>query len=307
MEHTKWHDSGLAANTIIAYTKGWTLYASWCCDHDLPVFEATPHRIVDFFRYLDVSSRKLSLGTLTQYRSALTWQFRNQGFDSPPTRNVEVDRYFRSLARRYGRRKRQVNPLLADHIESINVICPPTLIGIRDSALLSIGFAGALRRSELVALRLSDISVPDNREKGMFLKIRRSKTDQAGQGYEIPILDGVRIQAVTRLRVWIEAAKLGGAETPLFQGVMRGGHANGKSLNHDSVSRIVKKYADQIGLDAAQYSAHSLRAGFVTSAAMAGARIDKIMDVSRHASTAMVMQYIRDAKRFENHAGESFL
>ena len=300
-------DSGLSENTIISYQKGWNKYAAWCEARGLSLYETSPQQAADFFGAMHASGSGLSLGTLAAYRSAITWVFHRHGL-SPPTRGAEVEQVFRRLARRHGRRKRQAKPLLAEHVELINAICPPSLIGLRDSMLISLGFAAALRRSELVALCLSDIVMPDGPASARALvKIRRSKTDQAGMGYEIPIVDGERIRPLSRIRHWIEAAGLAGGETPLLQGLTRGGHLSGRPLFHDAISRIVKQYAGLIGLDAADYSAHSLRAGFVTSAAMAGARMDKIMDVTRHTGTAMVMQYIRDASKFDDHAGASFL
>jgi len=107
------------------------------------------------------------------------------------------------------------------------------------------------------------------------------------------------------LHAWIEKTNL--QKGYLFQTFRKGGYLSGKPLNHCEIPRIVKKYAEKIGLSPGDYSGHSLRAGFVTSAAVHHARLDKIMEVTRHRNPATVLQYIRDASVFEDHAGAKFL
>lgn len=181
------------------------------------------------------------------------------------------------------------------------------LIAARDAALLAVGFAGALRRSEICGLRFEDVEFlggPKARN-GMFLDIRRSKTDPYGRGERIAIPDGTAIRPVERLRDWLSLSRI--ERGPVFQTMRRGGHLQGRAVGPSDVARLVKQYVDTIGLDPAEYSGHSLRAGFVTSAAAHHARLDKIMEVTRHKSTDMVLRYIRRADAFEDHAGADFL
>ncbi|MCY3932727.1 MAG: tyrosine-type recombinase/integrase [Acidobacteria bacterium] len=116
---------------------------------------------------------------------------------------------------------------------------------------------------------------------------------------------GKGLNAVVRLRRWM--ALTGTTEGPLFQSLWRGGRLRGRRLHHSDIPRLVKHYVEAIGLDPAEYSGHSLRAGFVTSAAVHGARLDKIMEVTRHSSAEMVLRYIRQVEAFDDHAGAAFL
>jgi integrase len=142
-------------------------------------------------------------------------------------------------------------------------------------------------------------------EERMVITIRRSKTDQLGRGERIPILDGEGIRPINRLRRWLKSSEI--TAGPLFQTMKRGGRLQGKPLDPGDIARIVKNYAELVGLDPREVAGHSLRAGFVTSAAAHHARLDKIMAVTRHTNPATVLGYIRDADIFSDHAGRHFL
>jgi integrase len=146
-------------------------------------------------------------------------------------------------------------------------LCPDSMIGRRDRALLALGFAGAFRRSEFCALDVADLTeVPD----GLRVLIRHSKTDQEGQGAEIAIPRGYRLRPVEAVQSWLAAAGINTG--PVFRSVGRGGRVSCDALEADSAARIVKRYAQRrVGLDPAAYAAHSLRSGFLTSAAKAEA------------------------------------
>lgn len=196
---------------------------------------------------------------------------------------------------------------ILEHCDLLARIAPYRVIAARDAALFAVGFAGALRRSEICGLRFTDVEfLGDPADAGgMYLHIRRSKTDQYGAGQRVAIPDGELIRPVSRLRRWLALSGIDGG--PAFQTMRRGGRLQGKALCHSDIPRLVKRYVSAIGLDPADYSAHSLRAGFVTSAAAHHARLDKIMEVTRHKSTAMVLRYIRQVDAFEDHAGAGFL
>ena len=181
--------------------------------------------------------------------------------------------------------------------------CPSGRFGLRDAAMLALGFAAALRRSELCNLLVGDIDVLHYDK--MVVWIRRSKTDQGGKGQRVAVPEGRTIRPVSRLGAWLDLAGI--RDGYLFQTFRGGGSPSGRPLNHSEVPRLVKKYVAKIGLDPTNYSGHSLRAGFVTSAAAHRARLDKIMEVTRHKNPATVLQYIRDADAFEDHAGADFL
>lgn len=180
--------------------------------------------------------------------------------------------------------------------------CPDTLVGLRDRALLLLGFGGALRRSELVALTVSDI---EHTPEGLRIIIRKSKTDQEGQGQTIAVLNGPHLRIADTLETWLEAAGI--TEGHLFRAVRKGGKVGSTALTDRSVANIVKHYASKAGLTVDDFSGHSLRSGFITSGAAAGADLFKLMEVSRHRKPETIIGYVRESRLFENHAGKKFL
>jgi integrase len=179
---------------------------------------------------------------------------------------------------------------------------PNKLAGLRDRALLLIGFGGALRRSELVALDVADI---EETETGLLVTIRHSKTDQEGEGATIAIARGDVACPVKALRAWLDASGIQAG--PIFRPIDKAGTVRSSRLTDRSVANIVKTYAGRAGFDASIFSGHSLRAGFLTSAAGKGASIFKMMDVSRHKSVDTLRGYVRDAELFKDHAGAGLL
>jgi integrase len=176
------------------------------------------------------------------------------------------------------------------------------MIGARDRALILLGFAGAFRRSELVALEVGDCAFGND---GLTVNLRKSKTDQEGQGRKVGIPYGSNPETcpVRVLQSWMEEAGI--TSGPLFRSLNRHGRVKAGRLSGLDVARIVKKLADRAGLDAAKYAAHSLRAGHATSAAIAGASERSIMNQTGHRSVQMVRRYIRDGNLFrENSAGK---
>jgi site-specific recombinase XerD len=181
-------------------------------------------------------------------------------------------------------------------------LAPEGLAGLRDQAILLLGFAGAFRRSELVALDVADIA---ETETGLLVTIRRSKADQEGEGVTIAIARGDISCPAKALREWLGAA---GIETgPIFRPINKAGTVAAGRLTDRSVASIVKAYANLAGFDASLFSGHSLRSGFLTSAAAKGASIFKMMDVSRHKSVDTLRGYVRDAELFKDHAGAGLL
>ena len=184
----------------------------------------------------------------------------------PPTSSEGVKAVLRGIRRTIGAAKQGKAPATADLLGQMLALCPDTMIGKRDRALLCLGFAGAFRRSELCALEVDDlIEVPD----GLRILIRRSKSDQEGQGQEVAIPRGYRLRPVEAVQAWLAAAEI--STGPVFRAVAQGGKVSDEALADDSASRIVKRYAQRVGLDPAPYAGHSLRSGFLTSAAESGA------------------------------------
>ena len=305
--------SELADNTRAAYQKGWSKFVDYCATECISdPLSAPPDRVASFFVHLAThpsphSDTTLSIGTVTLYKSAVNKKYLEAGKPSP-TNHPLVRSTLKGLARLKGSSSRKVGALREYHIEAMLRATPNSLIGKRDAAVIAVGFAGALRRSEICNLTVEDVQFldsEDNREERMILTIRQSKTDQAGKGQKVPVLDGRGIRPINQLRSWLEGSGI--TTGPLFQTMKRGGSLRGKPLHHSDIPRIVKHYAKLIGLNPKDIAGHSLRAGFVTSAAVHHARLDKIMAVTRHTNPATVMGYIRDADAFADHAGRNFL
>jgi integrase len=171
------------------------------------------------------------------------------------------------------------------------------LKGIRDRAMILMGFAGAFRRSELVALNVEDVEF---REDGLKVTIRKSKTDQEGAGQVVGIAHGSKLCPVRALREWLAAANI--AAGPIFRTVTRHNRVEETRLDGRVVALAVKEYAKAAGLDPSKYAGHSLRAGLVTSAYIAGVQETIIMKQTRHKSSDMLRKYFRDSSLFRDNA-----
>lgn len=305
--------SAMAENTRIAYEKGWQRFSEFCATKGYDPLPATPQSVSEFLieqatQPVGANGKYLAMGSVILYRSAINRRHTDFKLVSP-TRAPEVINVIRGLKRIRGTACRQVKALREYDIEAMIAACPITPIGVRDAAIMAIGFAGALRRSELCNLQVEDLEIieplTDLESTRMFIYIRKSKTDQDGTGQKIAILEGVRIKPIQRLKNWLNVSGI--VSGHVFQSMKRGGGLRGNKLHHSDIPRIVKHYAALIGLDTSEIAGHSLRAGFVTSAAAHQARLDKIMEITRHRNPATVMKYIRDADAFTNHAGEQFL
>jgi integrase len=175
-----------------------------------------------------------------------------------------------------------------------------SMIGIRDRALILLGFAGAFRRAELVGLNVMDL---DFNRDGLTITLRRSKTDQEGQGRRVGIPYGSNPETcpVRVLQWWLDQAAI--TDGPVFRSLTRHGRVRPDRLSPGDVARVVKKLAVRAGLDSAKYAGHSLRAGHATSAAASGASERSIMNQTGHRSVEMVRRYIREGSLFRENSG----
>lgn len=172
----------------------------------------------------------------------------------------------------------------------------------RDRAILAIGMAAALRRSEIVALEVGHVGIVP---EGLRLTIARSKTDRAGEGAVIAIPEGTRIRPKALLLAWMAAA--GHAEGPLFRRLTRKDALTPAPMSDRAIARLVQTHAAAAGYDPTLFGGHSLRAGFITEGAAQGATIFKLQEVSRHKSVQVLSEYVRNADLFKDHAGQRFL
>ncbi len=305
--------SAIAPNTRLAYAKGWTRFATYCAREKIAdPLSVSPETVARFL--LDCAMRPrsgrgvpLSMGTVFLYSSAIARRFSDAGMPSP-TRHPTVRATLQGLSRLASAAPRRVRALREGELAAMLARCPDSVIGRRDAAVLALGFAAALRRSELCALRVADVMIlPSTRRQPqrMLLVVRRSKTDQNGKGQRIAVPEGRTVRPIARVQAWLSVSGI--TRGPLFRSMKRGGSVQERPLHHSDIPRLVKRYGAAIGLNPKELSGHSLRAGFVTSAAAHHARLDKIMAVTRHTSPATVMGYIRDADAFCDHAGNAFL
>jgi integrase len=206
----------------------------------------------------------------------------------------------RGIKRTRGCAQRQAKALLRDDLLLVLDAMGDGPKDMRDRALLLIGFAGALRRSELVALDVGDM---EHVHQGIVITLRRSKTDQDGQGRKIGIPFGRRRWCpVAALDAWLAVLRI--VAGPIFRPIDRHGHVQKARLSGEAVSLVVQERVAAAGLDPRPYSGHSLRAGFATSAAQAGVLTSRIRAQTRHASDAMLARYVREGELFiENAAG----
>ena len=238
--------------------------------------------------------------TIGRRLAAIRYAHKLAGFETP-TNSEAVKATLRGIRRTIGSAPARKRPATADRVRTMAQQTDGSLKGLRDRTILLLGFSGAFRRSELVGLDLLDLEFS---LAGLLVTIRKSKTDQEGEGATIPIIAGSAACPIAAVRAWIKAAGI--TCGPLFRSIRKGGKI-GRRLSGRAVAEIVKKAATGAGLNAKDFSGHSLRAGFLTSAAASGASLFKMMDVSRHKSADTLRGYVRDADLFRNHAGLGLL
>lgn len=301
-----------AASTRRGYRSDWRDFSAWCDRMGLEPLPASPATAAAYFAHLADSGR--SAGTIARRVAAIAYAHKLKGADSPTTAEA-VRQVLRGIRRRIGVAPRQKAPATDRAIGAMlahsGAHNEGSIWAIRDKALLLLGFAAALRRSELVDLKVNDLEfTPD----GVLVHIRRSKTDQEGAGAIVAIPRGGRLRPVEAIEAWlrtVESNQTGNpgqsVNRPLFRSIDRHGNIGTAPLSGQAIADIIKRHAAAAGLDPAIFSGHSLRAGFVTSALEHGADIFKVMDVTRHKRVETLKGYDRRAQIFKNHAGKDFL
>jgi site-specific recombinase XerD len=287
-----------AASTRKAYGTDFRLFREWCEARGVAALPAAPETVA---AYLAAQAPISKVSTLGRRIAAIRYAHKLAGL-ALPTDAEAVKATMRGIRRTYGSARVRKAPAVAGKMLGMVATAPDKLAGLRDRALLLIGFGGALRRSELVALDVADIA---EIETGLLVTIRGSKTDRERAGVTIAIARGAAACPAKALRAWLGASGI--AAGPVFRPINKAGTVRTSRLTDRSVANIVKAYAGRAGLDPAQFSGHSLRAGFLTSAAGNGASIFKMMDVSRHKSVDTLRGYVRDAELFKDHAGAGLL
>ena len=281
--------ASLADNTRRAYLSDLAHFESW--GGRIPASAET------VARYLAAHADTLRIATLVRRIASISKAHQARGAPNP-IRSELVRTTLSGIKRARRCAQRQAKPLLREDLLLVLEAMGADLKDIRDRALLLIGFAGALRRSELVSLDVADI---DHVRRGIVVHLRHSKTDQDGRGDKTAIPFGrSRCCAVLALNAWLAASGI--TEGAIFRRVDRHGRVHGGRLADEAVSIVVRERIADAGLDPTGYSGHSLRAGFATSAAQVGVQAWRIKAQTRHASDAMLARYIREGELFNDNA-----
>jgi len=288
-----------AEATRKAYGSDFAIFAAWAAERGLTGLPASAEAVAAFLAHEATIGVKPS--TISRRVAAIRYAHRLAGLASP-TDAEPVKATVRGIRREKGTAPKKMAPATSGVLIAMAAAGDGGLAAIRDRALLLLGFAGAFRRSELVGLDVGDLQ---ETEAGLLVTIRRSKTDQEGAGQTIAIVRGSIACPVQAVRAWIEAAGI--TEGAVFRPITRGGRVRALRLTAHSVAAIVKARASAIGLKASDFGGHSLRAGFITSAAAKGASLFRMMDVSRHKSVDTLRGYVRNVEAFKDHAGAGLL
>jgi integrase len=284
--------AALAPETQRAYAADWQHFCQWCRDHGCEPLPAEPAAVA---AYLASLASSYSRAALERRLAAIGHQYRLRDLDwsagHPAIRTT-----LRGIFRKHGSRPRQAAALTSAELRKLVAVCPGDRTGLRDRALLLLGFAGALRRSELVGIDREHLRFT---ESGLRLLLPQSKTDPEGKGQELGLSRGKRRETcpVRALETWLAASDC--RYGPVFRKVDRWGNIEHRRLGSDAVRAILLRRAAQAGLKvpaSERLSPHGLRAGFVTEAYMAGARDEQVMDHTRHRDLKTMRGYVRKAK-----------
>ncbi|MDX6396093.1 MAG: hypothetical protein QOJ73_7156 [Streptosporangiaceae bacterium] len=299
-----------APNTLRGYRSDWSEFTTWCAHGRLDPLPAEAATISCYLTELARSGAKV--GTMSRRLSAI--RFAHQLRDLPdPTTGARVVAVWEGIRRTHGAPPEQADPLMPPELLDVLDACPqtkvwktrgrptePNLAGLRDRALLLVGFFAALRRSELAALTVDQVTEHLN---GLVIALPRSETNQHGVHAELVVLPRAGHPTrcpVTALRVWLDAAQI--SEGPVLRPVSKGNRPLSRRLHPESVNTLIQAAVARTGLDPVPYSAHSLRAGFVTYAHLRGASDRAIAHQTRHRSLATVGTYVRIHEAWADNA-----
>ena len=289
-----------ANNTVRAYKSDFNDFGLFCAQNGFKSLPTTPDTISLYLSYL--SSKDIKVSTLKRRLVSIKVLHKLKGhyLDS---KNPIIIETLMGIKRRKGSIQRGKKPILLNNLkEIINAIDRQNKEEIkkfRDRSIILIGFAGGFRRNEIVSLDCEDL---DFVQEGLKIDIRRSKTDQFGQGFTkaLPYFDSSQYCPVLSLKKWIEASKI--TSGPVFRRFSKGSKLSKNRLTDQTVALLIKEYLKLAGIDNKNYSGHSLRSGFATSAAESGVEERSIMAMTGHKSTEMVRRYIKEANLFKNNA-----
>ena len=288
-----------ANNTIRAYKSDFQDFHAFCFKHGLQSLPTEPKIISIYLTYL---SQKFKVSTLKRRMVSISAFHKLKGFYLDMKHPIIIENLL-AIRRKYGSYQIGKKPLLINNlkliINVIDTIIVNKLKQLRDKSLILVGFAGGFRRAELVSINFEDLEFT---EEGLKINIKKSKTDQFGEGMikGIPYFQNKMYCPVANLKKWLEISKI--TTGPIFKRFSKGLSLTNKRLTDQSVALIIKEYLNLAGIDNKNFSGHSLRSGFATVAADSGADERSIMAMTGHKSSQMVRRYIKEANIFKNNA-----
>ena len=289
-----------SVNTVRAYKSDFEDFTLFCIKSGFKSLPTEPRIVSLYLTYL--SSKNVRTSTIKRRLVSIGVIHKIKGHYLDTKHPIIVEN-FMGIKRLKGISQNGKKPLLINDlkeiIDVINKQEEPDLKKLRNKALLLIGFAGGFRRNELISLNFEDL---DFVFEGVKINIKRSKTDQFGEGFTkgIPHFENYLYCPVKNLKNWLNISKI--KKGPIFVRFSKGVNLTNIRLTDQSVALIIKEYLTKAGVDNKNYSGHSLRSGFATSAAEAGAEERSIMAMTGHKSSEMVRRYIKEANLFKNNA-----
>ena len=291
--------SSKANNTLRAYKSDFKDFGSFCAKHGLKSLPTEP-KIVSL--YLTNLSKNFKMSTLKRRLVSIGMVHKLKGHYLDTKHPIIIENLM-GIKRVKGSVQQGKKPILINHLKSlINVINEQKIEEIkkiRDKALILIGFGGGFRRTELISIDYEDLEFV---KEGLKIFIKRSKTDQFGEGMNkgLPYFTNEQYCPVIHLKKWLDISEI--KSGPIFRRFTKGSNLTKDRLTDQTVVLIIKNYLNLAGIDNTNFSGHSLRSGFATVAAESGADERSIMAMTGHKTTQMVRRYIKEANIFKNNA-----
>ena len=288
-----------AKNTIRAYKSDFRDFELFCAKNGFKSLPTDPRVVSLYLTHMSTKDVKMSTLKRRLVSIGVIHKFKGHYLD---TKHPSIIENIMGIKRRKGSIQKGKKPLLISYLKQIiNVIDEfnnEEIKKFRDRSIILIGFSGGFRRNEIVSLDFEDL---DFVTEGLKINLRRSKTDQFGEGTvkALPYFENSQYCPVFSLKKWIEVSNI--KSGPLFRRFSKGCKLMENRLTDQTVALLIKNYLKLAGIDSKNYSGHSLRSGFATSAAESGAEERSIMAMTGHKSTEMVRRYIKEANLFKNN------
>jgi len=292
--------SSKANNTVRAYKSDFNDFGLFCAQNGFKSLPSEPKIVSLYLTHLSIKDIKMSTLKRRLVSIGVIHKLKGHYLD---TKHPIIIENIMGIKRRKGSIQKAKKPLLINNLKIlINVIDEynnQDIKKFRDRSIILIGFSGGFRRNEIVSLDYDDL---DFVKEGLKINLKRSKTDQFGEGSVkgLPYFDNTQYCPVLSLKKWLEISKINSGS--LFRRLSKGSKLLESRLTDQTVALLIKKYLKLAGIDSKNYSGHSLRSGFATSAAESGVEERIIMTMTGHKSTQMVRKYIREANLFKNNA-----